>query len=536
MDGSGIQSEPASIEVTITDVNDNPPQFTQDVYNVILNENMLGIIGTVHATDDDISPQYHEVRYKVLTSTNSLNSPIFIHHNGSVDLLNSFDFEANVSNVYYHILAYDSAGLNDSATIMVTITDMNEFPPMFSKLPNTFTIYSDTLPGSVLLNISVTDQDGGEFGVLRPIQLIQQGNVFQLRNNHQVVLLSQLDVETSISITLEVCDVGNMCSTHTVNILVITDVSNAPPFFEETEISVIIEENKVNFSIANYPANALFNLTLLGNYTGFVYSILSSTSDSFSVTNEGYLLVHDGLDYEEHTHHTVKITASNGTYVTPNPAVVTIHLINVNDNPPAIMIQGLATMIIENSLLKYPINFIHADDYDNLGVPITFLPLNDTSFHLNNDGSLYLTTALDYDKQQFHHLSISATDGELISETIMYMVEVVGENDNTPEFSQVNVSAILLENSPVNSLLLRVRAMDDDIVYPYDNGKHEIVVGYYILGDYDDTFSVEYDTDTQEGIITNDVVLDYEKIPSVIRFQVVAVDEGGQQTEIPLEG
>lgn len=60
----------ANLEIIITDINDNSPVFSQDSYNVTINENVTTplVILKVNAVDSDFG-QNGEVRYSIVTSS-----------------------------------------------------------------------------------------------------------------------------------------------------------------------------------------------------------------------------------------------------------------------------------------------------------------------------------------------------------------------------------------------------------------------------------------------------------------------------------
>ena len=68
-DGTG-QSSTSSLEVQITDANDNPPIFSSGGYTVyILNTSPLGVIGSAPATDDDSTAPNNVITYSITGST-----------------------------------------------------------------------------------------------------------------------------------------------------------------------------------------------------------------------------------------------------------------------------------------------------------------------------------------------------------------------------------------------------------------------------------------------------------------------------------
>ena len=58
-----------------------------------------------------------------------------IHQNGSVEILQPYNFEPGPRDVRFTVIAIDSGGLSDAADVHITITDINEFSLQFQPFP-----------------------------------------------------------------------------------------------------------------------------------------------------------------------------------------------------------------------------------------------------------------------------------------------------------------------------------------------------------------------------------------------------------------
>ncbi|XP_015250310.1 PREDICTED: protocadherin gamma-C5-like, partial [Cyprinodon variegatus] len=96
--GSPPMSSKKTVNVNITDVNDNPPVFTQSTYAVYLKENRLpgSILYSLSASDSD-SGENAKISYSILDSKVqdvSVSSYVYINSdNGSIYSMHSFDYE-----------------------------------------------------------------------------------------------------------------------------------------------------------------------------------------------------------------------------------------------------------------------------------------------------------------------------------------------------------------------------------------------------------------------------------------------------------
>lgn len=124
-----------TLQVEVSDINDNPPSFLKDSYSVYIQENNLPgvLLCTVQATDPD-QKENAEVTYSLLdreiqglpvTSYVSINSA-----SGSLYALNSFDYE-KFREFFVTVEAQDKGRppLSSTVTANVYVVDMNDHAP-----------------------------------------------------------------------------------------------------------------------------------------------------------------------------------------------------------------------------------------------------------------------------------------------------------------------------------------------------------------------------------------------------------------------
>uniref|UniRef100_A0A3Q3JN87 Cadherin domain-containing protein n=1 Tax=Monopterus albus TaxID=43700 RepID=A0A3Q3JN87_MONAL len=133
--GAPPLSSKKTIPVTITDVNDNPPVFTQPSYIVYLKENGVpgSILYSVSASDLD-SGENAKVSYSILDSKVqdvSVSSYVYINSdNGSIYSMHSFDYEKlKVFQIQVQAKDQGSPSLSSNATVHVFILDQNDNAP-----------------------------------------------------------------------------------------------------------------------------------------------------------------------------------------------------------------------------------------------------------------------------------------------------------------------------------------------------------------------------------------------------------------------
>ncbi|XP_030595512.1 cadherin-23-like [Archocentrus centrarchus] len=147
---------------------------------------------------------------------------------------------------------------------------------------------------------------------------------------------------------------------------------------------------------------------------------------------------------------------------------VSLHIQDVNDNSPKFR-ENLIEMEIRESADKgnrFSIEEAHDADIGQNAVQTYTLQKND-NFILavdNNRVELVLENTLDREKQKEVTLLLTALDGgsPQRSGTVVIHVTVLDANDNAPVFSQAVYKASLPENSPPDTIVIKVSATDAD--------------------------------------------------------------------------
>uniref|UniRef100_A0A3Q3E4W8 Cadherin domain-containing protein n=1 Tax=Labrus bergylta TaxID=56723 RepID=A0A3Q3E4W8_9LABR len=163
--GKPPKSGNMNLLVNVLDVNDNVPNFSQDVYSVNLLENAP--VGTavvqVNATDLD-EGQNGEVVYSF---SNSINQNILNLFNidaltGEITVKGLIDYEDN--DIYeIEIKASDKglAPLTTEKSVIIKIVDVNDNAPEIEVTSFSRSIPEDSRPGTTVALISVNDLDSG---------------------------------------------------------------------------------------------------------------------------------------------------------------------------------------------------------------------------------------------------------------------------------------------------------------------------------------------------------------------------------------
>uniref|UniRef100_A0A3Q3LAC4 Protocadherin gamma-A12-like n=1 Tax=Mastacembelus armatus TaxID=205130 RepID=A0A3Q3LAC4_9TELE len=191
---------------------------------------------------------------------------------------------------------------------------------------------------------------------------------------------------------------------------------------------------------------------------------------------------------------------------------VSLHVQDVNDNSPKFK-KSLIEMEIRESAdrgNRFSIEEAHDADIGQNAVQRYILQKNE-NFILSVDSNkveLVLENILDREKKKEMNLLLTALDGgsPQRSGTVVIHVTVLDANDNAPVFSQAVYKASLPENSPVDTVVIKVSATDAD-----EGVNGDVIYDFGHISDDDvNVFSI----DTKTGEIKVTGVIDFEETSS----------------------
>ena len=165
--GEPPRSASAVMVVTITDVNDERPEFSQPSYSfgVAENEPAGTEVGVVAASDSDGEP-YNDFKYSLLPSRSDADSFRIHPHSGKITTRSILDRETQ--QVYYLVVAASDEGspaLSSTVSVSIYVDDKNDNGPIFdypSKFNNTIHISNKVPVGYTVTRVQAHDMDIGK--------------------------------------------------------------------------------------------------------------------------------------------------------------------------------------------------------------------------------------------------------------------------------------------------------------------------------------------------------------------------------------
>ena len=334
----GNQTGQSTVEIDITDTNDNPPIFTMSVFTFNLEErdySTFSDVGVVNATDPDDGVNAL-VRYSLLTNTTLFKiNP----SSGKIEVEGDIDREKKDFYVL-RILATDQGfpQLNSTCMVQINITDINDNAPRFVQPPDRMkaivSIDEDAGIGTVLFTAKAEDDDSGSNARISFYWDSSPSALFSLNDTSGVITtIAPLDYEANQQLTLRInaTDGGPTRLSSFAHIEVrIRDVNDEPPVFVNTSGLTLsfVEDHAVNTELATIVA---VDRESVLNGNGLVqYSILSQDTlilKMFSIgVNNGKIMLLKPFNFTSTKNYQLTIQASDapggrGTPLTANYTV-----------------------------------------------------------------------------------------------------------------------------------------------------------------------------------------------------------------------
>nr|XP_060627989.1 cadherin-4 isoform X5 [Anolis sagrei ordinatus] len=401
MNGNKVEN-PIDLYIYVIDMNDNRPEFINQVYNGSVDEGSKPgtYVMTVTANDaDDSTTANGMVRYRIVTqSPQSPSQNMFTINSETGDIVTvaaGLDRE-KVQQYTVIVQATDmegnlNYGLSNTATAIIMVTDVNDNPPEF-----TASTYSGEVPENrvevVVANLTVMDRDQPHSPNWNAVYRIISGDPsghFTIRtdpitNEGLVTVVREVDYEMNRAFMLTVM-VSNQAplasgiqmsfqSTAGVTISV-TDVNEAPYF--PTNRKLIRMEEGVPTGTVLMTFSAVDPDRFMQQ--AIRYSKLSDPANWLNINaTNGQITTAAVLDRESayiknNVYEATFLAADNGIPPASGTGTLQIYLIDINDNAPEL--QPKDSQICERPNLNV-INITAADaDIDpNVGPFVFELP------------------------------------------------------------------------------------------------------------------------------------------------------------------
>uniref|UniRef100_A0A8C2XNP9 Cadherin 6 n=1 Tax=Cyclopterus lumpus TaxID=8103 RepID=A0A8C2XNP9_CYCLU len=269
---NGGLSGTATVNIALSDVNDNPPrcQNTVTLYDFRVPESIeLGsAVGLIRAVDADIG-ENAEMDYRIIGSDGPGMFDVTTNRStqeGVVVLRKPLDFEKKrqyslriqVENAHANSRFFSAGPFRDEATVKVTVEDVDE-PPVFERASYVMEVKEDTARNTAIGSVSASDPDDKNslvrYSIDRRTDMDRMFNVHA--GNGSVFLLRELDREENawhnISVIATEFNNPRQISRAPVYVRVLDVNDNAPAFATGYE-TFVCENAKANQRIQTVSA------------------------------------------------------------------------------------------------------------------------------------------------------------------------------------------------------------------------------------------------------------------------------------------
>uniref|UniRef100_A0A8D3CFC4 Cadherin-23 n=1 Tax=Scophthalmus maximus TaxID=52904 RepID=A0A8D3CFC4_SCOMX len=531
----------ANLAITITDVQDMDPIFTNLPYSTNIEEDVpLGYeVRKITAIDQDLG-RPRGIGYTIISgNTNSVFALDYISGsltvNGQVDRENPL-YSAGFTLTVKATELKDDRSPSD-ATVMTTFTilliDKNDNAPKFNGSEYRVHITELAQVGFALpLFIQAEDKDEG---VNSMFQVFLTGNNSEYFTISPTAVQGRADIRIRVAIPLDFEHIRSFSFSLYANESMSDHVGFARVFIElinENDNRPIFSKPLYNISLPENtpPGTSLLRLLATDGDAGTFGSVryyFSDEPDQFSLDEEtGWVILRASLDYELMRRFTLTVLARDGGGE-ETTGRIRVNVLDVNDNAPLFQKEAYVGSLRENEQAVQPVARVRATDEDS--PPNNFLTYTITSASVFFDffsitmvegyAVISVTRPLDYEQvpKGMIYLTVMAKDGgnPALNSTVSVTVEVIDENDNPPEFSKPSYIVKIPENIIAGATVLLVNATDLDASREF--GQASLI--YSLEG------SSQFRLNSRSGEITTTALLDREQKSEYILI-VRAVDGG----------
>uniref|UniRef100_B3P4D8 GG17179 n=1 Tax=Drosophila erecta TaxID=7220 RepID=B3P4D8_DROER len=490
----GLFTAHCGVNITVRDVNNHAPNFEQQSYSAVVEENSE--IGTsverVHATDLDTGKNA-ELRYRI--QQGSFDDFGIVESTGEVFVSRKLDFDRR--NTYQlQIQASDlgTPSLTGTATLTINVQNSNDKDPYFVPATQHAEVRADAPPGQLVYTLIALDPDVAshnalEFAGTDDITAIdkegkelphndQFKEYFKISRNGKVSVNKQLDrnlfAVMRINVLVTDSTAPNVQQGRGLLIIQIIDVNKNPPRFNAPWS---LEQQQIKLQmVEEQPVGTVLNTLQATDEDSSIGEFNISDNDYFAINQtSGMIYTIARLDYEAVKEVKFQVTVSDtGVPALTATADVVVDIINLNDNDPKFSQSDYYFNVTENSPRGTVAGKVEAQDGD-VGVfgEITYTLIGENNKYFSIDaytGNVMVANSTILDREQIKELTLSVVAQDKApaavqkSATATIHINILDVNDNVPVFTRDVYNSTVAENAAYQppAALLQVQAIDQD--------------------------------------------------------------------------
>ncbi|XP_075961283.1 protocadherin Fat 2 [Anarhichas minor] len=518
-------SSSVAVEVTVTDENDNPPKFSDDVYrgSVVENSSPGEVIVSMMTTDADVSLENRLVTCYITDGDPLGQFAIIQEDEGKWGLIVKEALDRETRDRYTLKVTATDGKSEAPVTVDVHVLDINDNSPQCEQLVYTEAVMENSPSSMFVLKVSASDPDVGANGQISYTLHGPNADKFHLdHRTGELFTLATLDREREVeyNVAAKATDGGGRSCQADIR-LTIQDMNDNPPHFSSSHYEVTVFDN----TTVRTPVAVVYAKDPDAGINSEVkYSLLAGDGGYFSLEEfSGILRLERPLTSDAPPAFELRVKATDRGLPRHLYSVVavTVDVVSLDDYQPVFLSSEYTAQIPESLAVGSEVLSVSALTRDGGGPdPIVYRIASGNEegrFLLDTrTGLLTLVAPLDFEVSREHYLSVEGSRGKSsLSDVTTVIINVMDLNDNAPVFGRGDHSAEISEDLTPGGLVMKVTASDRD--GPINN-----LLRYSIVsGDSLQQFSIH----PRSGEITVRTALDREEVPHY-SLTVQAADEG----------
>ncbi|XP_041645580.1 protocadherin-15a [Cheilinus undulatus] len=541
-DGNPGGTSTTTVNIVVTDVNDNDPEFdpTMSTNFTVQEEEAILFVGQITATDPDAGAN-GQVRYRIVNHPDLFT----ISANGSIYTRVPLDRELRSQ---YNLVVEASDGAVDprrtALTVSIQVMDIDDNSPVFSQQTYVVNVPENSPVGTVVLKLSAVDSDLFS-NVTYRIKTESARQLFSLNPvTGELAVLQTLDFEDLAAMGMgafytfqvEAVDQGGIMPPGQATVTVrITDMNDFSPIFSQDLYKGLVAPNAEKgtvittvFATDQDPPGTPASFVRYrvdhdrSPYSGSIFDVEEESgrvitkvnlNEEPSVTFKLFLIAFDDGEPVKTNSTLVEITVLQ-------PSRIPIFTQEEYRFPPVSELAPNGTVV--GTILAAAINqtiFYSIVAGNELG-----------HFEVNNKtGVISTAEPLDYENVTSYVLRVQADSMVVVmsnlrvpskTNTAKVYIEVEDENDHPPVFSRKLYIGGVTEDTKIFSSVLKIVATDKD-TGNYSKMAYRLIIPPTAEGQ--DSFVIE----TYTGIIKSAIMFRNMR-RSYFTFKVIATDDYGK--------
>ncbi|XP_077983801.1 protocadherin Fat 1-like isoform X2 [Glandiceps talaboti] len=460
--------------VEVTDLNDNPPQFENKMYECSISElaERGSFVTMVTATDPD-SSDANRLIYSIVSGNVKMNFVI----DSKTGIISLTDTRTpDIHGMYSLNVSVSDGVFTSSANVKITVTTVNHHPPIFTS-PSYSTILQENRPaGTHVETVIANDADEGSNGVItyRIIseELAEKFSIDPMSGE----MFSKVEVDHEIAsdrtmvIPVMATDYGGKVAYSEV-IVAVLDVNDNSPVFELTEYQMSIKETtpsgtvilQVTATDSDIGPNADIRYSVYEEESTDISNLFAIDPDTGIISTASPMTGKNGdvLQFFVQAEDTGEPPRSSNV-------PVEVHVLEADQYPPLFAETTYVFHAFEDIRVGSEIATIVAQSNHSLTYSLVNgngpNTNNPVKFLIDQQGVITVSAELDYEVTHWHKLTVCAKTATLppLSSFIEVTIQVKDANDNPPKFEANPYTVSMQENANLDASIIQVFASDID--------------------------------------------------------------------------